>query len=149
MILNCKQCYRCCTHFTKATMAPFLQEQESLSIGNGYFYKVEMCETAEKITVMKRKNNRCIAWSYEEHCTIYSSRPLDCRLYPFTVKDDNMIIHLTCPDAVRLLNLLDAGDVEAERFYINAKDIILNASEKYLRYLEFHTRSLRFYCVVK
>lgn len=149
MILNCLQCFRCCAHFTKDTMGPFIQQDEKQLIGHEYFHEVEFCEIGEEMTLMKRKNNRCIAWSYEEHCTIYSVRPADCRLYPFMLKDGNLIIHLTCPDAVRVLQMIDAGDAEAERFYLNAKDILMRASEKYLRYLEYQSKDFKFYCVVK
>lgn len=148
MLLNCDSCYRCCTHFTKDTMAPFVQEDEKKLIGHENFHQVEFPEIGETMTLMKRKNDRCIAWSYEEHCTIYPARPADCMIYPFTVKNGDMIVHLTCPDSVRLLNLVDAGDINAGRLYTIAKSVILNASEKYLTYLEYQTRNLKFYCVV-
>ncbi len=138
-------------------MGPYLSENEVVRFKE---FSARIKLGGHDTWVLKPVNSRCPLWSYEDHCTRYGERPLDCRLYPFMVKDDNMIIHLTCPDAVRLLNLLDADfpfyvspfrtpDVEAERFYINAKDIILNASEKYLRYLEYQTKDFRFYCVVK
>ncbi len=149
MLFNCGNCFRCCCHFTKDTMGPFIRTDEIYQIGSQNVHKVKFSGIDEPMTVMKRKDNRCMAWSYEEHCTIYSVRPVDCLLYPFMVKDGNMIIHLTCPDAVRILQLIDAGNAKAERFYLNAKDIIMRASEKYLRYLEYQTKNFQFYCVVK
>jgi hypothetical protein len=65
------------------------------------------------------------------------------------VKNGQLIIHLTCPDAVRMAQILAAGDSEAQAFFKQAKDIIMRASERYLRYLEWQTKGFKFFCVVE
>ena len=149
MLFNCDQCFRCCTNFINEATAPFLQSNEIHSIPSSYFHKVKIPDAGIEVCVMKRENNRCIAWSYNEQCTIYHRRPLDFRLYPFLLKNGEMIIHLSCPDAVRALQLLDCGDPEAVKAYEEAKIIIFNASATYLKYLEWQTKNFKFYCVVK
>lgn len=150
MIFNCGNCYRCCTHFTKIWMGPYLNLSE-IEVKELKKFSTRILIEGQEYTVLKPVENRCPLWTYtgKNHCRVYDVRPQECRLYPFLVKNGEMIIHLTCPDAVRMLQLLDAGDVEAERVYKDAKNIIANASEKHLRFLEWQTRNFQFYCVVK
>lgn len=158
MLLNCNYCFRCCTHFTELWMSPYLnrdeaalfQELASRILGKGE-YVIQVKVGDQECTVINTTlDQRCPLWSPDskKRCRIYESRPLDCQLYPFLVKDGRMIIHLTCPDAVRVLQLLDAGDREAVAFYQKAKHIIETASESYLKYLEYQTKDFRFFCVV-
>lgn len=159
MLLNCNYCFRCCIHFTKLWMSPYLNKDEAVLfqnlasqiLGEGQYVVQAEMEGQEYTVINTKLTYRCPLWSFdsEKHCQIYEQRPLDCRLYPFLLKDGKMIIHLTCPDAVRMLQLLDAGDLEAENFYKQAKKIIAEASEDYLRYLEWNTKDFRFYCVIK
>ena len=155
-LFNCANCYRCCTHFTEDWMGPYLNKNEAKlqifkKFATSFHLSVAGSTGHHIITVIKPVENRCPLWTYsgKNHCTVYEQRPTDCQLYPFLLKDGELIIHLTCPDAVRFLQLLSAGDVEATRFYYNAQHIIKKASERYRRYLEYQTKDFRFYCVVK
>ena len=146
MILNCANCFRCCTHFIEDWRCPYLSENEAERFKE---FSTEIRLGDVNIQVLKPVNNRCPLWSYEDHCTRYDERPMDCRLYPFMVKNGRIIVHLSCPDAVRMLQLLVAGDSEAQAFFRQAEDIIMRASERYLRYLEWQSNGFKFYCVVE
>lgn len=157
-LFNCANCFRCCTHFTKDWMGPYLssaspwyssRNESELEVFSKFATQI-MIEGRE-YTVLKPINSRCPLWTYGEknHCLMYEQRPTDCRLYPFLLKDGQLIIHLTCPDAVRFLQLLSAGNAEAILFYYDAQHIIKKASERYRRYLEWQTKDFRFYCVVQ
>jgi len=146
MLFNCANCHRCCTHFTKDWMGPYLSYNEAVRFKE---FSATIRIGEDDIQVLKPVNNRCPLWSYGGHCTRYDGRPLDCRLYPFMVKNAHIIVHLTCPDAVRMLELLAAGDSGAQAFERKAEDIIMGASKRYLRYLEWQTKDFRFYCVVE
>lgn len=150
MLFNCANCFRCCCHFTEDWMGPYLNLTE-LDAEIFKDFAVRISVEDQEYTVLKPVGNRCPLWTYngKNHCTVYEQRPTDCRLYPFLLKDGELIIHLTCPDAVRFLQLLSAGDAEAILFYYDAQHIIKKASERYRRYLEYQTKDFRFYCVVK
>lgn len=148
MLFNCANCFRCCCHFTEDSMVPYLDKAEAEVFKK---FATQIMIEEREYTVLKPVNARCPLWTYggKNHCSMYKQRPTDCQLYPFLLKDGELIIHLTCPDAVRFLQLLSAGDAEAILFYYDAQHIIKKASGRYRRYLEYQTKDFRFYCVVK
>lgn len=140
-------CRKCCSYLIDPTRWPFLEDDEYERFKQ---YAITVNIHGNDHRVVSCLGGRCSMLRYNgEGCVGEKNKPKDCRLFPFLVKDGQMVISLYCPDAVRLLQSLNRGEEEAVRFYNEAKEIINNASEGFIRHHEWYTKDFRFWCVVK
>jgi Fe-S-cluster containining protein len=85
---NCKKCSNCCRHEPGAV---FLTDEDFIKIREYLKVDVETllrryCRGLERsdgvVVALKEKDNfDCIFW--DQGCTIYPARPLQCRTFPF------------------------------------------------------------------
>lgn len=85
---TCQRCSGCCRHEPGYV---FLSEKDitlmykRLDISRAKFIK-KYCRVVnisgfKRISLIEKDNNDCIFW--ENGCTVYEARPLQCRSYPF------------------------------------------------------------------
>lgn len=87
---SCQQCSGCCRHEPGYV---FLSENDikvmcnKLNLPRRKFIK-QYCRTVDldivkRVSLIEKSNHDCIFWN--NGCTIYEARPLQCRSYPFWV----------------------------------------------------------------
>ena len=98
----CLACDGCCRFKEEdSSWRPKVAEDEGLA---GYIFAKEALDDKHQIKAMRCKDGtyQCRFFSLEGNsCTIYAYRPLECRLYPFIIRqrgqDVLMAVHLNCP----------------------------------------------------
>lgn len=85
---ECTQCHDCCRHdpgyvFLSRFDLERLAQHKGLSPGQfieSFCRWVDLGD-GEVLSLVEKKNYDCIFW--DQGCTVYSGRPLQCRAYPF------------------------------------------------------------------
>lgn len=98
---NCNANPKCCSYFDEIN-SPVLNKEELIKIknfiGKDDFYEI----IGDNLFKLKVENNKCIFYENDK-CTIYNYRPVDCKLYPFDIINNNSKYYL-------ILYLLDCFD---------------------------------------
>ncbi|OQY37222.1 MAG: hypothetical protein B6229_08810 [Spirochaetaceae bacterium 4572_7] len=85
---SCVRCSGCCRHepgFVFLSEVDLKKLAEGLNISQKKFIK-KYCFVADlvgikRLSLIEKSNNDCIFW--DNGCTVYEDRPLQCRSYPF------------------------------------------------------------------
>jgi len=88
---SCTRCSACCRHESGFV---FLSEEDASRLGAvlnmeyGAFIKtfcrwVPSENGAERLSLREKSNYDCIFWVEEKGCSVYETRPLQCRAFPF------------------------------------------------------------------
>ena len=86
---ECQRCSKCCRHDPGYVFLS-VKDIERLSAlfgisGSDFLKKYTKTVNLggfQRISLIEKKNNDCIFWA-DGGCTVYESRPLQCRTYPF------------------------------------------------------------------
>ena len=87
---ECTRCGTCCTGEPGAIVA--LSEEELEAIANDRkldrdaFRQAFVREVDERLSLTEKENGDCIFYK-EDGCSIYKVRPIQCRTYPFWLKN--------------------------------------------------------------
>ena len=86
---ECTRCNRCCRHepgyvFLTRTDLKTLVKATGLSEGefNRRYTKTVRMGEITRLSLKEKRNYDCIFWE-NDGCTVYESRPLQCRAFPF------------------------------------------------------------------
>jgi len=85
---ECTQCHACCRHDPGYVFLS-RQDLDSLALGVGMDSKAfiaKYCRWVDLgqgfvLSLKEKKNFDCVFW--DKGCTVYASRPVQCRTYPF------------------------------------------------------------------
>ncbi|MDR2661897.1 MAG: YkgJ family cysteine cluster protein [Treponema sp.] len=105
---SCRRCSDCCRHepgvvFLSDNDVRLLAEELKMKytgIVENYCRWVPVPGGAEQLSLKEKPNFDCIFW--DQGCTVYKSRPLQCRTFPFwesTVFSRQTWESLACPGA--------------------------------------------------
>lgn len=90
--MNCSQCpSHCCG--ASPVNPPILTPDEA----NNFFTEFEEQVPGTKLFRLKRKNGVCIFHS-SKGCKVYINRPIECRLYPYSITYVDNILSLRLDD---------------------------------------------------
>jgi len=91
LLFSCTRCSACCRYESGFV---FLSEKDASRLGA--VFNMEYGEFAaafcrwvpsengkERLSLKEKSNYDCIFWSQEKGCTVYESRPVQCRAFPF------------------------------------------------------------------
>ena len=96
-------CFACC----KDTRMPLLKEDIARIVKKGYAL-TDFTVMDDGFIVLRNKDSYCV-FLKEGRCSIYSIRPIGCRLYPlvYDIDNDEPIIDKECahPDAFLIKNI--------------------------------------------
>ena len=93
-MINCENCPAHCCGRQKIP-PPYLLPQEVKEFGDN----VEFIQGQGRLK--KQSNGTCVYLDENQRCTIYSKRPLECKLYPWIYHRENGVLtlklHEGCP----------------------------------------------------
>lgn len=94
--MDCINCKNHCCGQNKNLKAPILlpnevdllkESSESFIVDDITFYRLKRSE-----------NGNCIFLGENNRCTIYNDRPYECRIYPYILTQNGLILHDDCFD---------------------------------------------------
>lgn len=97
MSCNCAQCPAHCCGRNKDIGAPVLLPQEYLKFQ--LFSIKTFVDGTEFRRIIRGEDGFCIFLDNNSRCSIYDSRPFECRAYPYVIRADrSFILSNNCPD---------------------------------------------------
>lgn len=82
----CTRCGACCTGapgFVWVSVAEIEALAAELRLSTDEFGRRFLRRVGDRISLVERPNGDCVFWDANRGCTVYESRPVQCRTWPF------------------------------------------------------------------
>ena len=104
---TCTQCGNCCTGapgYVWVSPEEIQALAASLGLETDAFSRKFVRRVGSRYSLIERPNGECIFWKSDRGCTVYGSRPVQCRPWPswsenLETPDDWRRVHRGCPGA--------------------------------------------------
>lgn len=83
---SCTRCGHCCTGkpgYVWVGEVEIARLCEALSLSTNDFGAKYLRQVGNDLSLIEKPNNDCIFWDSQGGCTVYASRPNQCRTWPF------------------------------------------------------------------
>lgn len=83
---SCTRCGACCTGapgFVWVSAEEIEALAAELKVAEAEFGRRFLRRVGDRISLVERSNGDCVFWDAGQGCTVYPSRPVQCRTWPF------------------------------------------------------------------